>query len=349
MRRLAFLLPALGVAGLGGCVRGDGGAGAGEAPSGRVEAAIINGQPDDAHDAVVALLGPEHSCSGTIVAIRPPYLYVLTAAHCVAPVAPTDPEVVAMGPDYQSPDVTFPIESCQPHPDYDGQSFDFAMCRALGASAATPVIAVQSEPDQLEVGVSVRHVGYGVTEADGSNSLKYSSLGRLSEVDELLLWYDQANTGPCFGDSGGPQLTATSPELLVGVTSFGDESCTDYGASGRASRVLDSFIAPFVAAVPSGSLGCGPYGGEPACQTGSGGGSDATGGGAGAADPKDDGLGVTEDSGAPRAEGGVGSCSIGLGPHAGGAASAVGGVLGVALGLTRRRARRDAGSALRRG
>ena len=260
MRRLAFLLPALAVAGLVGCALDVGGevAGdeAGEAPAGRAAAPIINGQPDRAHDAVVALLGPEHSCSGTIVATRPPYLYVLTAAHCVAPVAPTDPEVVAMGRDYQSPEMTFPIESCLPHPDYDGQVFDFAMCRALGASAETPVIAVQAEADGLEVGASLRHVGYGVTEAGGANSRKYSALGRLTELDELLLWYDQPNAGPCFGDSGGPQLSTTSPERVVGVTSFGDEGCTEYGASGRASRVLDSFIAPFVAATPSGPPGC---------------------------------------------------------------------------------------------
>src|SRR5690606_25517477 len=62
--------------------------------------------------------------------------------------------------------------------------------------------------------------------------------------------YTQANQGPCSGDSGGPNLVDLGAgERVAGVTSYGDEACTEYGVSGRASSVYN-FITDFTGIVP---------------------------------------------------------------------------------------------------
>ena len=221
----------------------------------RAAAPIVRGARDHTHDAVVAIVGPEHLCSATIVATRPPALYLLTAAHCVAPVAPSDPELALFGPDYALATTSFPIEHCTPDPRYDGESYDFAMCRARGATEATPVLPVQSSPDELAVGTPVRHVGYGVTGSAEANSERFQVVSELTEVDPLLLWYDQQPGGPCSGDSGGPQLSVDDPGRVVGVTSFGDMDCDSFGASGRISVAASSFILPFVEQDEAGGAG----------------------------------------------------------------------------------------------
>jgi hypothetical protein len=344
MRRFVLLVSLLAAPGLGACSHGT----PSEPAIGQSISPIINGEPDGTHDAVVALLGPEHSCSGTIVAVRPPSLYVLTAAHCVAPVAPSDPEVVAMGPDYASPDATFLIESCQAHPDYDGEIFDFAMCRAIGASSETPFIPVQPAPDELEQGTWVSHVGYGVTDIAGWNTRRTFVLGQLSEIDDLRLWYEQAEAGPCFGDSGGPQLTASDPERVVGVTSFGDPECSVFGASGRVSAVAGSFIMPYVESSPGsgGAGGSGAAEDEPKDDGAAGAAplGEADGGAAGATGqddglPKGDGVGWNHGSSVELGERPAGACALASGGVRRGKVPRWPCALGAALGLAARRRR----------
>jgi hypothetical protein len=347
MHRLVLLVPALAASLLGGCSHSAPRERSLAEPAATAEARspIVHGDADTIHDAVVALLGPYHACSGTIVATRPPDLYVLTAAHCVAPVAPSDPEIVAIGPDYERPDASFAIEDCQPHPDYDGEVRDFAMCRAVGADEDTPFIEAQAEADGLAPGTSVLHVGYGTTGPGRPNSLRLAVLGELDAVDELLLWYAQAEAGPCAGDSGGPQLSTRSPERVVGVSSFGDESCNVYGASGRVAAVYASFIEPYLQASPSeagadGAGGTGPDG--PAA------------GAAGRDEPgsKDDVPGSAGDSLEQRVDGPPGACAtaqgVSSGPIAARSLAALVSALALVQGVRRRlRPGRAAGTAAR--
>ncbi len=62
--------------------------------------AIINGQLDTTHQAVVALIGRNSICSGTIVQTDPQrgIGWVLTAAHCVDDV----PQAIIQGNDFNS-------------------------------------------------------------------------------------------------------------------------------------------------------------------------------------------------------------------------------------------------------
>ncbi|HHH30161.1 MAG TPA: hypothetical protein ENK57_17710 [Polyangiaceae bacterium] len=235
----------------GGCVVAD------ESDEERVQYAsswIINGTPDTTRQAVVAVLG-NGACTGTIIHTDPAngIGHVLTAAHC------TGPQQVVIGNDYQFPSAVFPVIASQAHPSYNGQVYDFRMVRISGVNASTPVIpAMSPAQDNLSSGTQIRHVGYGKAgPAPGSNNtVRRQILGQIAQVSSLTVEYDQPSGGPCSGDSGGPQLTTSGQELVVGVTSFGDQNCNSFGVSGRVSAVYDNFIVPYINNAPIGPLDC---------------------------------------------------------------------------------------------
>jgi MYXO-CTERM domain-containing protein len=68
--------------------------------------------------------------------------------------------------------------------------------------------------------------------------------------------YDQRDLkGACQGDSGGPALLSTAAgERVLGVTSFGDENCTNLGVSVRVGPAT-SLIQSFINATPA-TLSC---------------------------------------------------------------------------------------------
>lgn len=255
---------------------------------GQSESWIINGQLDFEHDAVVAVFGQQSGCTGTIIHRNASNVYVLTAAHCFGP-GPLQQVVVA--DDYnQSISAIYNVVDYQLHPQYNANqnTFDFAMMRASGGTDSTPVIGVLSPAlDQLAGGTAVDHVGYGlVSYPNGQTSARHHAAGTLSQVATYQISYNQPVAGPCSGDSGGPNLVDTPEgERVAGVISFGDQECNQFGVSGRASAVYDSFIVPFVGEEPSTSStgGMGGVGGA----GGAGvpvGGSSSTGQGAGPSD-----------------------------------------------------------------
>jgi MYXO-CTERM domain-containing protein len=212
---------------------------------GKMRGAIIGGSLDTTHQAVVALFGNQSACTATIVAVDGSTGYALTAAHCVN----DPPQVVVQGNDYNSSStIDYQVTDYQAHPSYNGQYYDFAMVKFIGASGSTPVIpAMTDAEDNLVDGSAVEFVGYGVTEFSNSNTKRYHVGGSLANVSALLLEYYQQNGGPCSGDSGGPSLSVVGgQERVSGVTSYGDENCTQFGASGRVSAVFDSFVQPFI-------------------------------------------------------------------------------------------------------
>jgi MYXO-CTERM domain-containing protein len=219
------------------------------------ESAIINGTPDTTRQAVVAIFGAGNSaCTGTIIHVNPQtgIGHAITAAHCGTS------QYVIMGNDYNNPTAVFNVVASQNHPSYNGQIYDFKMVRFNGASASTPVIAAMTPADGLTSGTQVRHVGYGKSgPAPGSNnSIRRQILGVVSGVQTATFDYNQPNGGPCSGDSGGPQLTTSGTERVVGVTSNGDQNCASYGQSGRVAAVYDSFINPYINNAPIGPIDC---------------------------------------------------------------------------------------------
>lgn len=220
---------------------------------GTAESWIINGQVDTTHDAVVALFTNQSGCTGTIIHVDGSNAYVLTAAHCFGP-GPV--QQVAVGDNYQAATAVFNVVDYQIHPQYDPNQlvYDFAMIRAVGANAGTPVTpALTPAEDGLAPGTPVVHVGYGlISYPNGSTSQRHFANGSLAEVGSIQISYNQPVAGPCSGDSGGPNLADMGAgERVAGVISFGDQQCNQFGVSGRVSAIYDSFIVPFIGYDPS--------------------------------------------------------------------------------------------------
>jgi len=222
---------------------------------------IVGGTVDPGHDAVVFYLtGGGGQCTATIVARSGSTGFALTAAHCIS----GGNGQLAQADDYQDCyagnagcQAVYDVTETAIHPNYggnDGDPYDFAMLRFAGAGASTPVIPAAQSPDGLAAGTQVEFVGYGVNEFNDTNRRHVfdtlsavPSEGINSAVTALFLFYDQNPGGPCNGDSGGPALRNGE---VVGVTSAGDENCTQFGVSGRVSAVYSSFIKPFIDGVP---------------------------------------------------------------------------------------------------
>ena len=112
-------------------------------------------------------------------------------------------------------------------------------------TGVTPAI-VNFVATDAPIGIAVTQVGYGQTSGTGNggevgvlNTVAQTSEscaqigGGLSDAN--LLCFNQSNgKGKCNGDSGGPSFAMINGRVVeVGVTSFGDQTCSQYGADTR--------------------------------------------------------------------------------------------------------------------
>lgn len=209
--------------------------------------AITNGSaaPDDG--AVVALVhrsvrceaeDTPVACTGTLVAPR----VVVTAAHCLE-MGPANALEAFFGAVYPDRGTRVPVAFGRAHPMFDPATHanDVAvLVLAADAPRNAMPIAMRSAPPPDLAGTDVRVVGYGVTDSAASDvGTRRQGIARVTETgtDEIRM-----TPGPsmsCQGDSGGPVLAPTGAagaEELVGVTSWGDPACTQFGVATRIDR-----------------------------------------------------------------------------------------------------------------
>jgi MYXO-CTERM domain-containing protein len=215
---------------------------------GRSNAAIINGVLDTTHPAVVALLlgedGNEGACTGTIVKrdLERHIGWVATAAHCLESGA----SLAIQSQDYASSDyIQYSVIDFEADPLYSTgrEGHDFGVIRIGGVDESTPVIPLATDPDNLVRGMDVTSVGFGMTAESDFNTTRQSVTKPLNEVTANLLGYEQATSGICFGDSGGPVIAGSGgSERVVGIHSFGTSAlCVGQGYSARVTSGLDFF------------------------------------------------------------------------------------------------------------
>lgn len=234
---------------------------AGAAEPGALRSPIVGGTPTTGDPAVVLLIAQVPGsklatlCSASLVAPR----VLLTAAHCLIPQVVGDGAVfqVLPGPniDVARQSDLLPVQGVHAHPDFDQASVaggnDIGVV-VLPSPLGTPPIPMHRDALSNDlVGRPARLVGYGQTMANDPTG---ASAGQRREVTTVmggytdrLVRFGTAGQSTCEGDSGGPGLmTFDGEERIVGVVSYGDIDCAQFGVDTRVDRYADDWVQPFV-------------------------------------------------------------------------------------------------------
>ena len=189
-------------------------------------AAVVGAADQDARfaDRVVMVLtrGADKAgfCSGVVLGPR----IVLTAAHCLRPVA----DMLVHYRDEGGRPVVVPVEAAAAHPLYRADaiaeravSIDLALVETrtpLGARFAAPRLASGAGP---AIGETTILAGYGLAregEPLTGGALRSARLRVRAPLSKILLWAEdgaRAGAGACAGDSGAPLFSDDGETLLA--------------------------------------------------------------------------------------------------------------------------------------
>jgi secreted trypsin-like serine protease len=219
------------------------------------EGEIIGGVADNKDPAVVALVRQQGNaqalCTATLISPR----VLLTAAHCIAdePGQPAGQRasftVVAGGQRLQVSAARF--NNAFDFEDLAGGNDVGVAILAQPIASIAPVAVINRALTDNDVGQNVRMVGFGINnpEANAGAGRKRQVSAPITAVFDELLTVGEIDPrvdvdpndvkGTCNGDSGGPALLKVNGvERVVGITSFGPESCRGFSAFTRVDRQL---------------------------------------------------------------------------------------------------------------
>lgn len=208
-------------------------------------AAVTGSTPDGAAHPYVGALVVDGSvvCSGVLVA---PTVFA-TAAHCTAGLPGSASVQVTFDTVIDKAAWTLQSGSAHTDPGYKGTANDLAVVVLDAAAPVAPAtLPAAGSVDGLTG--SVTSVGYGYHVAS-DGSFAYDGVRRVADspvldVRKATLRISTKAAGPCFGDSGGPQLRG---DVVVSVTSTGAKDCTGKAEGTRLdTAAARSFLAGFL-------------------------------------------------------------------------------------------------------
>jgi hypothetical protein len=215
------------------------------AAAGTGSAPILGGQPTTVGQfpTVVAIEAGGGLCTATLITPE----WVLTAAHCIQGASVGSVRVhFGTVNVFQQPGVTRGAAQLIPHPSFNIRSLgkhDIGLIKLSAPVTDITPVPVNLYKDKAPIGITVTMVGFGTTAAGGRGSTGIQMTVEQTSVactsfagsnDDLLCFSQVSGKGKCQGDSGGPSFAIVDGRVTqVGVTSFGDQNCTQFGADTR--------------------------------------------------------------------------------------------------------------------
>jgi len=225
--------------------------------SGESGSEIIGGTADNGDTSVVALLNRTKGELCTASLISPTVL--LTAAHCTLS-DPGDVFVAVFAPDLTTgipANTAFAVKEVHHDPAFNINNLqaghDIGIAILAQPSTQTPLPFNTAALSQAQVGQAIRIVGYGLNQGPAQTGkgagTKRTATTTVDAINNILIQIGDNKKETCSGDSGGPAfMKLNGVETIVGVTSFGNQFCTNGGFDNRVDAFA-AFIKQFVTPV----------------------------------------------------------------------------------------------------